>query len=230
MKRVMILLAALGVAGLAARAQEPEVLRAALYLSGASSEEEVDPDWVERLEARGAAKVRINDARPRAGGLLTEYQLASIADYRSRHGDILSWEELALVDGFSQEAVAALKPFLSLSSARLPGSTDTLRTHARALLRYGLKAVGGKLKAEGPSWRAGAAWRGATALSTGNTAGARCGWWPATTMSAGARGWRSGADSRWRTYPLLRPFPAGRGASHRSGRSTPRRCCGEVPS
>ena len=160
MKRVMILLAALGVAVLEARAQEPEVLQAARYLSGASSEEEVDPDWVERLEARGGARIRVNSNRPRAGGLLTEYQLASLADYRSRHGDILSWKELALVDGFSQEAVAALKPFLSLASDRLPGSTDTLRTHARSLLRYGLKAVGGKLKAEGPSWRAGAAWRG----------------------------------------------------------------------
>ena len=160
MKRVMILLAAWVATCVAAPAQEPEVLRAALYLSGASSEEEVDPEWVDRLEARGAARIRVNDARPRAGGLLTEYQLASLADYRSRHGDILSWEELALVDGFSQEAVAALKPFLSLASDRLPGSTDTLRTHARAILRYGLKAVGAKLKAEGPSWRAGGAWRG----------------------------------------------------------------------
>ena len=143
-----------------ALAQEPEVLRAALYLSGASCEEEVDPAWVERLEARGAARIRINDAHPRAGGMLTEYQLASLADYRSRHGDILSWEELALVDGFSHDAVGALKPYLSLESARLPGSADTLRMHAQALLRYSLKAVGGKMRADAPSWRLGGAWRG----------------------------------------------------------------------
>lgn len=160
MKRVVCFWAAWAAVCLMARAQEADVLRAALFLSGASSEEEVDPDWVELLESRGGSRIRINDARPRAGGLLTEYQLASLADYRSRHGDILSWEELALVDGFTREAVAALKPFLSLDSTRLPGSTDTLKTRARALLRYSLKAVGGKMRVDGPAWRLGAAWRG----------------------------------------------------------------------
>ncbi len=160
MKRMILLAAALMAAGGTALAQEPEVLRAALYLSGASCEEELDAEWMERLEARSLRRIRINDARPRDGGLLTAYQLASLADYRSRHGDILSWEELALVDGFSREAVAALRPFLSLESARLPGNTDTLRTRARGLLRCSLKAVGGKIRADAPSWRLGGAWRG----------------------------------------------------------------------
>ena len=173
MKRVVCWMAALLAAGAWARAQEPEVLRAALYLQGVSDIEELDPEWVERLEARRGTRIRINAPRPRGEGLLTPYQLASLSDYRSRHGDILSWEELALVDGFSREAVAALKPFLSLESARLPGSTDTLKTHAKALLRYGLKAVGGKLRVEAPSWRAGGAWRGGDGTFFGEYSGRR---------------------------------------------------------
>ncbi len=86
-----------------AAAQEEEILRAARFLSGAASEEEVDEDWITRLEALSGRPVRVNSAHPRADGLLTDYQLASLADYRSRAGDILSWEELALVDGFSHE-------------------------------------------------------------------------------------------------------------------------------
>ena len=139
-----------------AAAQEASVLRAALYLSGASSIEEADPDWVERLEAAG--KVRINGNRLRPG-ILSEYQIASLADYRATAGDILSWEELMLVDGFGREAVEALRPFLSLESRRKPGVTDTVRTRMDALVRTTLKQVGVKAKVSGENWRIGGAWR-----------------------------------------------------------------------
>lgn len=147
--------------GWAATAQEEEdILRAALYLSGASTVEEVPAEWVERLEALHGRCIRINDAHPRADGVLSAYQLAALADYRASAGDVLSWEELALVDGFGQEAVAALQPFLSLKSRRLPGHTDTVRTHASLMVRTTLSNVGAKARASGDRWRAGAAWRG----------------------------------------------------------------------
>ncbi len=141
-------------------AQDEEILRAARYLSGASSEEEIDAYWITRLEGRQGRRIRINDPHPRADGLLSEYQLATLADYRARQGDILSWEELALVDGFSREWVALMRPFLSLASSRLPGAADTLRLQAAALARVSLSGVGAKAKAQGSFWRAGAAWRG----------------------------------------------------------------------
>jgi len=141
-------------------AQDEEVLRAARFLSGASSDEEVDDYWVSVLEARQGRRVRINDAHIRTDGLLTVYQIASLADYRSTAGDILSWEELALVDGFSPELVAVLRPFLSLASTRLPGTADTVKVRASALVRGTLTSVGGKAKASGSWWRAGGAWRG----------------------------------------------------------------------
>lgn len=135
---------------------QDEILRAALYLSGANSEEEIDEDWIQRLEAMGKVRVNSNRLRP---GLLTDYQIATLADYRAAHGDILSWEELMLVDGFGREAVEALKPFLSLESRRLPGTSDTVRTRADALVRTTLKNVGVKGKVTGDHWRIGGAWR-----------------------------------------------------------------------
>ncbi|MBO4624002.1 MAG: hypothetical protein J5646_00720 [Bacteroidales bacterium] len=135
---------------------QDDILRAALYLSGASSEEEIDEDWIQRLEAMGKVRINSNHIRP---GLLTDYQIATLADYRATSGDILSWEELMLVDGFGREAVEALKPFLSLESRRLPGSVDTIRTRTEALVRSTLKNVGVKAKVTGEYWRIGGAWR-----------------------------------------------------------------------
>ena len=138
------------------RAQEESVLRAALFLSGASSEEEVDQEWVWRLETAG--KVKINSARLRPG-LLTDFQIASIGRYRASYGDILSWEELALVDGFDRETVRVLRPFLSLESRRLPGATDTVKVRSEAILRGTLKNFGIKAKTGTDTWRVGGAWR-----------------------------------------------------------------------
>ena len=147
-------------AGSLASAQEESVLKAAMYLSGASCEEEIPEEWIDRVEAAG--KVRINDPHLKPSVFLSSYQVACINDYRGRAGDILSFGELALVDGFSEECVEALKPYLSLHSSRLPGSADTVRLHTTALLRSTLKKAGGKLKLSGDSWKAGGAWRSAS--------------------------------------------------------------------
>ena len=133
-----------------------DVIRAALYLSGAATEEEIPEDYISFVES--SPKVRINAKRIRPG-LLSDYQIASLTDYRASHGDILSLEELALVDGFSAEAVAALGPFLSLESSRMAGNTDTLRVRSTVLLRGTLTSFGAKAKVLGDGWRAGGAWR-----------------------------------------------------------------------
>jgi hypothetical protein len=127
-----------------------------MYLSGVSSMEEIDQDWIDRLEGMGKIRINGNHLRP---GILTDYQIAALADYRVTQGDILSWEELMLVDGFGREAVEALQPFLSLESRRLPGSTDKARTRMDALVRTTLKQVGVKAKVSGETWRVGGAWR-----------------------------------------------------------------------
>ena len=156
--RKILLCLFLGLCAAPVFAQEEYVLKAALYLSGASSEEELPSGWTERLE--DVRTVRINSPRLRSGVLLSDYQVACILDYRASSGDILSWEELSLVDGFSREAVEALKPFLSLESDRLPGAADTVRIRATVLSRATLSTLGAKAKVSGEHVRAGAAWRG----------------------------------------------------------------------
>ena len=155
-KFVGILLWALAIP---AAAQDQEVLRAAMLLGGASTEEEVDQAIVEQLEAMRGRRVRVNSNHLRASAILSDYQVAVIRDYRASSGDILSWTELSLLEGFTQADVEVLRPFLSLESSRLPGAADTIRTKAQALLRGTLNSAGGKVKVTGRSWRAGGALR-----------------------------------------------------------------------
>ena len=137
--------------------QEQEVMRAAMYVFGASSAEELTEEQIEAID--GARPVQVNSAGLRPGVLLSAYQVASIKDYRSRSGDILSLAELALVDGFSFEAVEALKPYLRFGSTRLPGKADTVKVKSTAIARATLSNAGVKFRTEGESFRAGGAVR-----------------------------------------------------------------------
>ena len=142
---------------LPAAAQDQEVLRAAMLLSGAGSEEEVDEGIVDILESRRGRPVKVNSNHLRASAILSDYQVAVIRDYRATSGDILSWEELSLLEGFTKADVEVLRPFLSLESSRLPGAADTVRIKTQTLLRGTLTSAGGKVKVTGRSWRAGGA-------------------------------------------------------------------------
>ena len=154
--RKWILTAIVAFLWVSSRAQEEAVLKAALFLSGASSEEEVDEEWLRRIESAGKLKINSGRLRP---GLLTDFQIASIGRYRASNGDILSWEELALIDGFDRETVSILRPFLSLESRRLPGAVDTVKIHSEAILRGTLKNFGAKVKTGTDTWQLAGAWR-----------------------------------------------------------------------
>ena len=136
------------------------VLEAAMYLSGVRDEESLDPQLIERLEALENSPIRINSPGSSARGILSAYQLASLEDYRGRCGDILSWEELALVDGFGKEFVSVMRPFLSLESSSAPGSRDTTRLKGQALVRWAGNGIGGKVKAGMGPYAASVAIRG----------------------------------------------------------------------
>lgn len=138
-------------AALPAAAQTDETVRAALYLTGADSPEALDGRLLEELESHLHRPLLINvasRARLLDSGLLSPYQVAALEEYRSRSGDVLSFAELERVDGFGKEAVAALRPFLSLASEHVPGEAvnDTLRFRHSAILRATWKDVGGKYR------------------------------------------------------------------------------------
>lgn len=124
--------------------QDFSALDAMLVFSGVSSAEELSEEESERLEELIEHPLRINmlpQARLEESGLLTHYQAASLTDYRMRHGDVLSFSELAAVDGFGEEFVRRIRPFISLESSYLPGqSPHPVRTvHNDLAMRTGFK-------------------------------------------------------------------------------------------
>ena len=164
MKRSLVLLFLLALAGPAA-AQTDEVVRAALYLTGADAPEALNDRLLDELESYRSRPLPLNQAsraRLLESGLLTPYQVAALAEYRGLSGDVLSFAELERVDGFGKEAVAALRPFLSLESARLPGEAvkDTLTFRHSALVRATLKDVGAKYRLTAGNLEAAGAWKG----------------------------------------------------------------------
>ena len=164
MKRRFVLLVMLAFARPAA-AQTDEVVRAALFLTGADSPEALDERLVDELESRLARPLPLNRAsraRLLESGLLTPYQVAALEEYRGLSGDVLSFAELERVDGFGKEAVVALRPFLSLESLRSPGEAvkDTLVFRHSALVRATLNDVGAKYRLAAGRVEAAGAWKG----------------------------------------------------------------------
>ena len=89
-----------------------------MTLLGVSEWEELDEEVAERLEDLLAHPLPLNTASLTAmqeSGLLSFYQAAVVDEWRRLNGDILSFEELAMLDGFSRETVQALRPFVSLA-------------------------------------------------------------------------------------------------------------------
>ena len=127
LKNFIVALVALIIIPMNMTAQSDERMKAMLYLSGADSEEELDEQEVERFAVLASRPLEINLAsrsRMVSSGLMSQYQVASLMDYRSRNGDVLSVSELAAVDGFGEEYAEALKPFISFASNALPGQTE----------------------------------------------------------------------------------------------------------
>ncbi len=106
-------------------AQSAEDLDRIMKLTGYDTPEEIDEHEVERLSSFLDRPVRINLASAsvlRSTGLFSAYQIASLLDYRRRHGDVLSYGELSLVDGFTEDMVRLLEPFISLAGGEVSGT------------------------------------------------------------------------------------------------------------
>ena len=91
-------------------------MQAMVFLSGAPDIESVDSHTAEQFMALLRRPLKINlssRSRLTESGLLSPYQTASLLDYISSNGDVLSVAELAAVDGFGYEYAAALEYFSS---------------------------------------------------------------------------------------------------------------------
>lgn len=141
-KWIMAVLAAFVMSGNLA-AQEADGIDAVMRFLGVDSPEELDSSEVERLEDFLERPLRVNmvpQSRLVASGLLSPYQAASLEDYRSRHGNVMSYTELAAVDGFGPEAVRKLKPFISLECTEVHADAMPIRHDLSVKTAY--KATG----------------------------------------------------------------------------------------
>ncbi len=134
--------------GQAIQAQEYDSFDVIAEFIGNVSVEDADPDEVERLTRYIQRPLRINVlglTRIKESGLLTHYQTVSLMDYRVRHGDILSLTELAAVDGFGQDFVRKLAPFISLESTRQVGQrySEERRIYQESQMKGGVRCNDG---------------------------------------------------------------------------------------
>lgn len=127
-----------------ARPADGDFTDAVLKITGSTSLEELSEEEMERYSGLYASPVRLNYAtrsRLLSCGLFSAYQVAVLADYRERSGDILSFEELSALDGFGHGFVSAIEPFVSVASRASPGvsSAETGRVRNDLTLKSGLK-------------------------------------------------------------------------------------------
>lgn len=130
-----------------------------LYLTGATSEEELSEEVVERFEHLADHPLDINTASRRkllSTGLFSAFQAASLLEYREETGPVRSMLELSLIDGFSADLAHALEPFVLLASDAPPGAQKPRNFSQTLRARGGVRLEEGEL----PSWSGKAVWQG----------------------------------------------------------------------
>ena len=119
MKRMIFTVLIFSFLPFAVSAQSSNEIEKILLLSGVTSAEELTAEDFELLQDALRHPIRINLAsksRLISSGLFSPYQAVSLIDYRKRFGDVLSYAELAAVDGFGIHCVEMLKPFINLDT------------------------------------------------------------------------------------------------------------------
>lgn len=108
-------------------------------LLGVTEAESLSEEEVERLCAYFASPLDINllsRSALLASGLLSAYQVESLLDYRRENGAVASFTELGFVDGFSEDFVRRLAPFVCLG-AGVQEKTDWKPVRNELALRSG---------------------------------------------------------------------------------------------
>ncbi len=87
--------------------------------------QDMDSEEVERLEHLIGNPLPVNllsESELRGCGLFSQYQVAVLSDYISRHGALLSLMEMSLLDGFGESYVRRIAPFISLKTSNSKSS------------------------------------------------------------------------------------------------------------
>lgn len=102
-----------------ARDEMGEIVAAILAIEGCQTIENLSEDAIDYYLRLAAKPLDINSMSKKKlmeSGLFSLYQAAVIEDHRKRYGNIASFSEMSLLDGFSPQYVSALKHFIRLSN------------------------------------------------------------------------------------------------------------------
>lgn len=122
-------------------AQQIEFSEAVRRLVGETEAEALDANQMELFNDLYHHPADINKSTRsylESTGLFTPFQVASLIDYRDRHGYIQSIVELASVDGFTEQSADCLKPFIIFDS-QYQKMTQTPAFSGDMSIRYGYK-------------------------------------------------------------------------------------------
>ena len=130
----------------AVHAQERNVIEDIMHFLGVDSPQDLDEYEMERLSEFHSAPVKLNrtsESVLRATGLFSQYQLAVLSDYKARHGAVMSLAELAELDGFGQDFVSKLAPFIFIDQeGALDGQQSSFRNDLHLRTGYKMNADG----------------------------------------------------------------------------------------
>ena len=122
MKRGLLLALLIAVLPIISYTQEIDMENAIRNMYAGTSMEEMTSDEVEHFENLARRPVKLNDAdvgELMQSGLLSSFQIASLLDYRARHGNVLSLTELANLDGFNSEFVRGISAFILIDDGEV---------------------------------------------------------------------------------------------------------------
>ena len=123
----------------AAQSVETEIEQ--MVFSGATQSQ--IEDYLLQAEERTRRRLDLNVAsgfQLEQSGMFTPFQIASLLDYRKEFGRILTFEELKLVDGFSDAFVKQIAPFVTLSEEK-PQQVKSLQIRSRYKFKKGEEGV-----------------------------------------------------------------------------------------
>lgn len=140
-------------AALVAVSPPPGFDSAVLVITGASCMEDLDESLLERFHSLEQHPLDLNAAgrsRLLSSGLLNAFQAASLLEYRQQTGDILSYTELSLIDGFPKEYTEALRLFTTLGLSDKPPGHRERRSRHDVMLRGSVRVNEGSQPQ--PAW------------------------------------------------------------------------------
>ena len=132
-------------------AQNLSEMESIMNFLGVVSPEDIDPDEAERLSDYITKPIRLNVLtleELESSGILNTFQAVSLVDYRKRHGDVMSFNELAALDGFNKEIVEQIQPFVSLQGGNFAPSQNR-RPEVDISIRGGYKLSPVSTEADG---------------------------------------------------------------------------------